>query len=120
MSLGDLCGAIFLDAAFEKQIRTMISVDDYENLASRAKRKMMNDWEHGIKRSFRIDAAEDEKWHVDIPGYLGIHVTDSEAGSNDRLVGGFRHQASKDSLLMSSLSLESLNRRDPGTLVLKT
>lgn len=125
MALGGLCGAIFLDAAFERQIRTMISADDYEDLGSRAKRKMMNDWELGMKRSFKINEPEDEKWHVDIPGYLGVHVAESEAEESERdgaIPGGFashRHLSDMRGRI-SFLSNESLNRVDPGTLVLKT
>ena len=77
----------------------MISTEEYDALSVRSKRKMMNDWEHGIKRTFKMDVANDERWHVDIPGFLGIHA-----------------QASDLSLPLSALSLRS----DPGTLVLKT
>ena len=119
-----MCGAIFLDGAFEKQIRTMISAEDYEELGIRSKRKMMNDWEFGIKRGFRVDAAEHRKWFVDIPGYLGMQVPETiDPGS-----------LSPRSSLESSLSLEQLrtsspvlgdtlpviSRIDPGSLVLKT
>jgi len=118
--LGGLCGAIFLDAAFEKQIRTMISADDYEDLGSRAKRKMMNDWEHGMKRSFKIDEPEDVKWHVDIPGYLGVHVPDSEARETIAAQSASHRHISEMRGRSLFLSNESLNRVDPGTLVLKT
>jgi hypothetical protein len=73
ITLGGLCGAIFLDVAFEKHIRTMISAEDYEKLSDRSKIKMMHEWEYGAKRGFRVDAAEHGKWYVDIPGYLGVH-----------------------------------------------
>ena len=119
-----MCGALFLDGAFEKQIRTMISAEDYEELGIRSKKKMMNDWEFGIKRGFRVDAAEHRKWFVDIPGYLGMQVPETiDPGS-----------LSPRSSLESSLSLEQLrisspvlgdtlpvtSRIDPGSLVLKT
>ena len=109
-----MCGAIFLDGAFEKQIRTMISAEDYEDLGTRSKRKMMNDWEYGIKRVFKVDAPENQRWYVDIPGYLGIHVPDSVASSE--VSRGLRSPRP----LSTCLSSESLNRTDPGTLVLKT
>ena len=57
----------------------MISAEDYEDLGNRSKRKMMNDWEYGIKPVFKVDAPENQRWYVDIPGYLGIHVPDSVA-----------------------------------------
>ena len=121
---GGMCGALFLDGAFEKQIRTMISAEDYEELGIRSKKKMMNDWEFGIKRGFRVDAAEHRKWFVDIPGYLGMQVPETiDPGS-----------LSPRPSLESSLSLEQLrisspvlgdtlpvtSRIDPGSLVLKT
>lgn len=101
----------------------MISADDYEDLGSRAKRKMMNDWETGMKKTFKIDEPEDEKWHVYIPGYLGIHVPESDAGSSDGgLPAGFAAHRHISEMRGKSpfLSSESLNRVDPGTLVLKT
>jgi len=120
---GGLCGAIFLDDAFEKQIRTLISADDYEDLGSRAKRKFMHEWEIGIKRTFKMDEPEDEKWHVDIPGYAGIHVPEAEGGgSNEELPGGFASHRPLEEMKGRSqfLSTESLNRVDPGTLILET
>jgi len=61
----------------------MISAEDYDKLGSRSRRKMMNDWEYGIKRGFRVDAAEHRKWFVDIPGYLGMQVPDTaDSASN--------------------------------------
>jgi hypothetical protein len=101
----------------------MITHDDYQDLASRAKRKMMNDWELGIKRSFKIDEPEDEKWHVDIPGYLGIHVPEPQVADPDRgLPEGFSSHRTLSAMRGKSLWLsnDSLNRVDPGTLVLKT
>lgn len=101
----------------------MISKDDYSDLGSRAKRKMMNDWELGIKRSFKIDEPEDEKWHVDIPGYLGVHVPEPEVENYDPgLPAGFASHRHISEMRGKSpfLSNESLNRIDPGTLVLQT
>jgi len=83
----------------------------------------MNDWELGIKRSFKIDEPEDEKWHVDIPGYLGIHVPEPQVAEPDRrLPGGFSSHRTLSDMRGKSpwLSNDSLTRVDPGTLVLKT
>lgn len=49
----------------------MLSAEDFNALSTRSKRKVMNEWEYGIKRSYRIDAAEHRKWYIDIPGYYG-------------------------------------------------
>jgi hypothetical protein len=117
-----LCGAIFLDGAFEKQIRTMISADDFALLSSRSKRKMMSDWEYGIKRGFRIDAAEHRKWFVDIPGYRGTQTFESEAFEEAlALPGGFSNPRPLSQLRISSPFLSSENLRiDPGSVMLKT
>ncbi|KAF4621952.1 hypothetical protein G7Y89_g14392 [Cudoniella acicularis] len=40
---GGLCGSNFLDSVFEKHIRAMISVDEFEKLGSRAKRQFMEE-----------------------------------------------------------------------------
>jgi hypothetical protein len=107
-----MCGAIFLDRAFEKQVRTMISAEDYERLGTRSKRRMMNDWEYGIKRRFRIDEAEDRQWLVNIPDYLGIQVPEAP----DSPSAGF--SLSRSSSIASLISMTSIV--DAGTLVLKT
>jgi hypothetical protein len=69
-STGDLFGAVFLDNAFERQIKAMISEESYESLSERSRKKMMGDWEHGIKRNFRHNEREGKDWFVDIPGYI--------------------------------------------------
>jgi hypothetical protein len=46
--------------------------EEYREIGKGAKRKMMNEWNYGIKRNFRANEAE-SNWHVDIPGYLGRH-----------------------------------------------
>jgi len=67
---GDLYGAVFLDNAFERQVKAMISVDSYNNLTLRSKKKMLGDWEHGIKRNFKHNERAEKDWFVDIPGYV--------------------------------------------------
>ncbi|KAI9741417.1 MAG: hypothetical protein M1818_004223 [Claussenomyces sp. TS43310] len=32
----------------------------------------MNDWEFGLKRRFKMNVAEDQTWHVDVPGFRGM------------------------------------------------
>ena len=99
-----------MDGAFEKLVRTMITTEDFDGLGTRAKRKMMNDWEHGIKRTFKMDVPENEVWHVDIPGYLGRLSFAEDNRSDISGVYGSREA------ITSQLSVRS----DPGTLVLKT
>jgi hypothetical protein len=69
---GDLYGAVFLDSAFERTVKAHIGADVYNGLTTRNKRKMMGDWEHGIKRNFKHGQRPDKDWVVDIPGYAGI------------------------------------------------
>jgi len=68
---GDLYGAVFLDSAFENTVKTHIGADAYDALSARNKKKMMADWEHGIKRTFKHGQSPDKNWIVDIPGYPG-------------------------------------------------
>ncbi|KAH6674763.1 hypothetical protein B0J14DRAFT_652947 [Halenospora varia] len=98
---GGCCGAIFLDDAFEKQIRTLISSKEFDKIGVLSRRRMLNDWENGLKRSFRMNAAGDNTWHVNIPGFAGMLAEDP--------IG------TRESLLSSTSSLFS----DPGTLTLK-
>jgi hypothetical protein len=65
--IGGLCGAIFLDQAFEAVIRTKVGRMEYDKLPGEAKKKAFdNDWEHGIKRAYNGSA---QQWPVDIAGY---------------------------------------------------
>jgi hypothetical protein len=69
---GDLYGAVFLDGAFERTVRANIGPSVYDGLSVRNRRKMMGDWEHGIKRGFKHGQRPDKNWVVDIPGYAGM------------------------------------------------
>lgn len=50
----------------------MISNEEFDKLSHRSKRKMMNDWERGVKRYFDT-SNKNNTWHVDIPGFQGIY-----------------------------------------------
>jgi hypothetical protein len=50
----------------------MISNEEFEKLSYRSKRKMMNDWECGVKRTF-CTCDKNNTWHIDIPGFQRIH-----------------------------------------------
>lgn len=81
-STGDLFGAVFLDNAFERQIKRMIGEESYNGLSARSKKKMMGDWEHGIKRNFRHNEREGKDWFVDIPGYIPNGASDSDSSGS--------------------------------------
>jgi hypothetical protein len=69
---------------------------------------MMNDWEFGLKRTFKMDVAEDQTWHVLIPGFRGMLP---EEPDQNRALSAL----SELSTFSSTLSL----RTYPDTLTLK-
>ena len=61
---GKMCGAIFIDEAFEAQLKTALG-SKWERISVASRRALINnEWEHGIKRQF--DDA-DQEWTVTIP-----------------------------------------------------
>lgn len=59
-----MCGAIFVDGAFEAMLKTTLG-DKWQRLSDESKKVMMNkEWEFGIKRLF--DDSQKE-WSVQIP-----------------------------------------------------
>lgn len=65
--LAGLCGAVYLDQAFEAAIRTRVGSSDYDRLSERSRLKLLEgDWEHGIKRAYNGSA---NIWPVDIVGF---------------------------------------------------
>jgi len=108
-----------VDAAFEAQVKTMMSEKDYLSIRTRARRRMMNDWEFGIKRGFRIDSKQNKTWNVDIQGFPGMEVR-RPAGSY--LSGMSSTMSDMSSVLSSNMNNSSATslRSDPGTLVLRT
>lgn len=61
---GKMCGAIFIDEAFEKMLRSTLG-DKWKRLSATSKKTMMNnEWEHGIKRLFDDSTRE---WNVAVP-----------------------------------------------------
>lgn len=70
---GDLCGSIFLDLAFEKCITTIVGEDQYYNvlrdlkgIKERSRKKMMEQFEIGIKRNFT--GMPGQRFSVDLKG----------------------------------------------------
>ncbi|TAQ83837.1 hypothetical protein B7494_g7840 [Chlorociboria aeruginascens] len=67
---GDTKGAVLLDNAFEKQVKSVINAENYNNIPSKNKTKMMSDWEYEFKRTFKHDEKTDKSWTVYIPGFF--------------------------------------------------
>ncbi|KAI0188952.1 hypothetical protein EV127DRAFT_512663 [Xylaria flabelliformis] len=62
---GALCGATFVDKAFESLVKHRAGYRAWKDMNTSAKRKMMNsEWEHGIKKDF--DGSQ-EKYCIDLP-----------------------------------------------------
>lgn len=126
--LGETCGAIFVDGAFEKQMRTLISDEEYDKLDRYAKRGMMKNWEYGPKRTFRTGGRK-ETWNVDIPGFQGVQIPTPGELDEEQKGGpviddptGFVPMANKrlSTLRMNSPYLSRENLRQPtGTVVLR-
>ncbi|KAJ4245283.1 hypothetical protein NW762_014153, partial [Fusarium torreyae] len=69
---GGLCGSVCLDIAFEKYIKTLVGESQYNRLKDRDKKKMLLNFEYGVKRAFTVESTED--YSVDLRG-----VEDNEA-----------------------------------------
>lgn len=64
---GDLCGAVYLDEAFDNTMRTVVG-QTYDRLDPEVKAKVFeNDWEYAAKRIYNGKAGR--QFSVDIPGY---------------------------------------------------
>ncbi|KAI1660440.1 hypothetical protein F4813DRAFT_400656 [Daldinia decipiens] len=63
---GDLCGSVFLDLAFVKYIAALIGEKQYSQIKEVSKKKMLKEFEFGIKRSFMGDDNKD--YSVDLRG----------------------------------------------------
>lgn len=71
--LGDLCGSVFLDLAFEKYITTIVGKYQYFNrsgdrkgIKESSRKRMMQQFEFGVKRAF--SGAPDQNLSVDLKG----------------------------------------------------
>lgn len=63
---GDLCGSVFLDVAFEKYITTIVGDRQYNEIKETSRKKMMKEFEFGIKRSF--SEKNNQTYSVDLKG----------------------------------------------------
>jgi hypothetical protein len=65
---GDVCGAIFLDDAFELFMELHLGKDEWNDLSSEERLLVMrHQWEDDIKRGFDTTVAS-TKWVVNLPG----------------------------------------------------
>lgn len=55
---GDLCGSCFLDQYFENWVITLVGEQAYYRLNNKRRTRMMNSFEHGIKRYFTKDETQ--------------------------------------------------------------
>ena len=63
---GGLCGSTFLDVAFAKYIETLVGVSQYQGIKESNRKRMMRDFEFGIKRCF--SGIKDPVFSVDLVG----------------------------------------------------
>ena len=63
---GELCGSIFLDLAFQKYIETIIGEMEFQSIKESNRKKMMREFEYGIKRCF--SEQNDQTYSVDLKG----------------------------------------------------
>jgi hypothetical protein len=64
---GDLCGSVYLDAAFERHIAFLVGNAQYEKIETRRKNQMLDAFELGVKRCFD-DQDGDDDFNVDLIG----------------------------------------------------
>jgi hypothetical protein len=87
---GKLCGAVFVDEAFQGLIKSRIGQQKWEKLSRASKVKLMNDeWEFGIKRAF--DGEPKKSWTCQLPpdavGRFGPHRLDDRKADAPMLRG---------------------------------
>jgi hypothetical protein len=63
---GDLCGAIFLDQAFHKKVKSWVSKDKWKTIDEHRKNQLADDWERLLKRDF-TGYDDDHDWTIPIP-----------------------------------------------------
>ena len=64
--VGDLCGSIFLDLAFESYIMTIVGKEEYLGIKERNRKLMILEFEQRVKRSF--GRVHDRQYSVDLRG----------------------------------------------------
>ncbi|KAL8668801.1 MAG: hypothetical protein Q9168_006582 [Polycauliona sp. 1 TL-2023] len=62
--IGGLCGSVFLDSSFQKYIETIVGEAQYNSIKETNRKKMMKEFEYGIKRTF--SEKNDQTYSVDL------------------------------------------------------
>ncbi|KAL8798869.1 MAG: hypothetical protein Q9182_006325 [Xanthomendoza sp. 2 TL-2023] len=62
---GGLCGSVFLDAAFEKYVETIVGKEQYSRIKLKSRKKMLREFEMSVKRCYTGD---DKEYSVDLQG----------------------------------------------------
>jgi hypothetical protein len=63
--IGGLCGSVFLDAAFENHIKTIVGEAQYNSIRQKSRKLMLREFEEGVKRSF---TGNNRNFSVDLRG----------------------------------------------------
>ena len=80
MFSGALCGSLFVDLGFQNYIELLIGAKGWNNVKESNRRRMMEEFEYGIKRNFA--GRDDQTYSVDLRG-----VEDNPAfGINDNTI----------------------------------
>ncbi|KAI9777720.1 MAG: hypothetical protein M1839_008639 [Geoglossum umbratile] len=88
---GRLCGGVFLDQEFQKQIQMMLGGNNWEKLGTRSTKKIMMEWDYGIKRHFS-NSDLGRIWNINLPTeLLGRGLRESISGG----IGNFFRPSSK-------------------------
>lgn len=61
--VGGLCGSVYLDQAFEKNIIVIVGQDQWNQLKPRSKQRMMHEFEISIKRVY---AGDDREFEIEL------------------------------------------------------
>ena len=57
---------MFLDLGFQKYIEILVGANEYNNIKESSRKKMMREFEYGIKRTFT--GKDDQPYSVDLRG----------------------------------------------------
>jgi hypothetical protein len=56
IATGALCGSTYVDAAFEKYIKTIVGEREYMEVPERERKRMADDFEYQVKRTYNGDS----------------------------------------------------------------
>ncbi|KAE8371983.1 hypothetical protein BDV26DRAFT_275028 [Aspergillus bertholletiae] len=75
---GDLSGSVFVDAAFENYVKSIVGIEKYNSLRERNKEQMMREFESTVKRNY---SGDNQDCFVELVGVGDIpnqHVEDDQ------------------------------------------